>query len=441
MARNNATKAYMVSWIALAFGITLLFLDFFRYQKGYMDFGKQDYMIYRLQIVCHLILLSIVIPVYFLNKNMPAIMRNDYKYLDNNLVWVIILTGLALVPAGIMSVKARGSIVGFATYIIFVNHFFYFNGIRKVIINLICFLSLILGISFLRQSSTLQLVYFIEGAGIIIPSFLISNIQMRMKYENFINNKKLEQKNKMMQTLNQTLMVRSLQGQMNPHFIFNTLNSIQHFMITKDQKSSIEYLSKFAKLIRLIFNYSAKNLISLENEIEFLKLYLNLEKLRFENKIQINFQVDRELESKSHEIFIPPLLIQPLIENAFKHGLMHLESEGRLNIHFSTKNNLLICTIQDNGVGREKAAQYSDHLRPTFKNGVKKASALDIIQERLDVFNEMLSPDTEPLNQYQIDDLVDMTGNVTGTIVQVSLVITSDTEIDKIIAADRPLGI
>lgn len=431
MMRNNAVKAIIIGRVVFGFGIALLILNFVRFQNGMMETGAEKALLYRMQFACHLMLFTTLIPVWYIRKNRKDNFSEAYRNSKKALIWIALTTGLSLVPAGIIGIQDRGSIVGFATYIIFVNHFFYFNGPHRLFINLACFLVACTGIFFLKEDPTLRFVYMIEVAGIIIPSFLIANIQMRLQYENYLNNKILKKKNQMMQSVNQNLVVRSLQGQMNPHFIFNTLNSIQHFMISQDQKSSMEYLGKFARLIRLIFNYSSKNYINLEEEIDFLKLYLNLEKLRFENKVSINLHIDRELASRSYEWNIPPLLIQPLIENAFKHGLMHLEKGGELDIEFTAKDHLLTCIIRDNGVGRDQSTQYANRLDPRHQNGTgKTTSALDIVQERLQVFNNMLPPNSNRPNRLSINDLKSTDGKSEGTSVLITLLMKTEAGVE-----------
>ncbi len=147
---------------------------------------------------------------------------------------------------------------------------------------------------------------------------------------------------------------KALRAQMNPHFIFNSLNAIQKLIVVQDMDASYNYLSKFSKLLRLVLDNSDKNYISLSQELEMNKLYLELESLRFKNSfrytIELNQQTDPDI------ILIPSLLLQPFIENAIWHGLMHREGEKILKIRFSENNQYLTCTIEDNGIGREKSA-------------------------------------------------------------------------------------
>jgi Histidine kinase/Y_Y_Y domain len=143
----------------------------------------------------------------------------------------------------------------------------------------------------------------------------------------------------------------AIQSQMNPHFIFNALNSIQDLVLQGDIDNSYTFITKFANLVRRTLNYSDKDFIEFEQEMELLRLYLSLEKLRFKH--------DFEYTIASHEIDdiqVPPMLIQPFVENALIHGLIHREGPKRLDIRFEL-GETLICTIEDNGVGREKARE------------------------------------------------------------------------------------
>lgn len=141
----------------------------------------------------------------------------------------------------------------------------------------------------------------------------------------------------------------AIQSQMNPHFIFNSLNSVQDLILKGDVEHSYTYITTFSNLVRRTLNYSEKDFIDFEQEIKLLELYLSLEKLRF--KKDFNYEI---IYKDINDIMLPPLLVQPFIENALVHGLMHKEGAKNLKITFELKE-LLICTVEDNGVGREKA--------------------------------------------------------------------------------------
>ena len=152
-----------------------------------------------------------------------------------------------------------------------------------------------------------------------------------------------------------TSQLTALKTQMNPHFMFNALNSIQEFIILNEKRLANEYLSKFSRLMRVYLSHSTKDWVPLEEEIQALKIYLDLEKLRFEHaQVQLHINPQLELE----QMLIPPLFVQPYVENAFKHGLLHKLNDRKLDISFcKTNNNTLQIIIEDNGVGREKAME------------------------------------------------------------------------------------
>lgn len=170
----------------------------------------------------------------------------------------------------------------------------------------------------------------------------------------------------------------AIQSQMNPHFIFNSLNSIQDLILKGDVEHSYSYITTFSNLVRRTLNYSEKDFIDFEQEIKLLELYLSLEKLRF--KKDFNYTV---LLNNVDDIMLPPLLIQPFIENALIHGLLHKEGMKNLTISFELQENL-ICRIEDNGVGREKAKAIKLRQRSEHESFSGKA-----IQNRFEILSNV----------------------------------------------------
>ncbi len=177
--------------------------------------------------------------------------------------------------------------------------------------------------------------------------------------------------------------LKALRSQMNPHFIFNSLNSIQHYIFHTKSDEAIKYLSKFARLVRIILNNSDKPTVTVEEDLEALKLYLELEQMRFEEKFDYEVIIDASVDS-DYDI-MPPMLMQPYVENAILHGLNPSPKKGKLIIHLSVKNNFLICTITDNGIGREKAAE----IKRTMPAGKHKSLGMKITEDRLKILNEI----------------------------------------------------
>jgi len=194
-----------------------------------------------------------------------------------------------------------------------------------------------------------------------------------------------------------------LRSQMNPHFIFNSLNSINHYIITNEKKLASDYLTMFAKLIRNILENSKNTSISLKSELETLKLYLKLESVRLENKFDFIIQHPEIVDLDF--ISIPPLIIQPFVENAIWHGIQEKDGQGMIEISVHQLSESEICiTITDNGIGRKAAA-----LKKTSEKD-HKSYGIDITIERVQFLN--------PLNKIVITDLYDQASSSTGTKVE-----------------------
>lgn len=144
-----------------------------------------------------------------------------------------------------------------------------------------------------------------------------------------------------------------LSAQMNPHFIFNSLNSIQYFLMENDRDLAIHYLSEFSSLMRRALENSTRRYISMAEEIRFLNKYLSLEKERFQNRF--DYEIIDGLEDVDYT-FIPPMLIQPYVENAIVHGFKQIDYQGKLQVKFQESEGSIVCTITDNGIGRKAAA-------------------------------------------------------------------------------------
>ncbi len=216
------------------------------------------------------------------------------------------------------------------------------------------------------------------------------------------------------------LEMQALRAQMNPHFIFNCLNAINGYILNNEAETAADYLTKFSRLIRMVLNNSQKQFISLEEELETLGLYLYMESLRF--KDNFNYEIKCNDTVDAFSIFIPPMLLQPFVENAIWHGLMNKDGYRKLIIDLHFEDNILHCNITDNGVGRKKAAQLKS--KSVEKN---KSMGMDITKNRMALLNH----DLNGQSFYEIDDLEDEYGVSAGT--KVSLKIkTRDTPIENI---------
>lgn len=184
------------------------------------------------------------------------------------------------------------------------------------------------------------------------------------------------------QVANQLLALKSLRSQMNPHFIFNALNSVNHFVAQQDERTANKFLSEFSQLMRLILENSQEDFITLNKEQEILLLYLKLEHYRFRDKFEYEIKIDESINAEA--IAVPPMLIQPYIENAVWHGLRYKETKGKLSLHFVKEDGNVVVRIQDDGIGRKRSAELkTENQRKHNSTGIKN------IQERLAIINKV----------------------------------------------------
>ena len=200
------------------------------------------------------------------------------------------------------------------------------------------------------------------------------------------------------------LEMQALRAQMNPHFIFNSLNSINRFILQNNKLQASQYLTKFSKLVRLILQNSQTAFISLDNELEALQLYLELEALRFDHHFVYTINIEENIDPSVLEV--SPLLIQPYAENAIWHGLMHKPEKGHLDISLFLQDQVLLCKITDDGVGRKKAAELKS------KNGFTHNSmGMQITADRIVLLHQ-----GKKVNSYiTINDLILPDGSAGGT--------------------------
>jgi tetratricopeptide (TPR) repeat protein len=200
-------------------------------------------------------------------------------------------------------------------------------------------------------------------------------------------------------TANQLLALKSLRSQMNPHFIFNALNSVNHFVSQNDERTANKFLSEFSRLMRLVLENSQEDFIPLNKEEEIISLYLKLEHYRFRDKFDYEIQLDDTINKDAVEI--PPMLIQPYIENAVWHGLRYRDSRGFLSVHFQLEDNEIKVEIADNGIGRQRSSELkTDNQKKHQSTGLKN------IKERLVIINKVYKSNYRVV----IEDLPDHSG-------------------------------
>lgn len=216
--------------------------------------------------------------------------------------------------------------------------------------------------------------------------------------------KKEQERSSVQQKLNE-LEQMALRAQMNPHFIFNCLNSIQNFIITNDLEASNWYLSEFAHLIRQTLDNSEKSTISITNEIKYLKRYLELEMMRFGHSFSYNIDVDPEIDTDM--VSIPTMILQPYIENSIRHGIRYKETgDGRIDIEFQNSEDGFICIIGDNGIGRKRAQEYKSQMHVEYQS-----KGMSLTAERIKILNRQL---VDPIT-IDIIDLTDAQNQAMGT--------------------------
>ncbi len=251
--------------------------------------------------------------------------------------------------------------------------------------------------------------WFLILALLFLSGIVYFLFKMRLK----ANQKKLRDelgKSRLQEELRQSQLV-SLKAQMNPHFMFNALNSIQEFILTNDKRKANTYMGKFADLMRMTLDMSNKKLIDLTDEIKVLELYLELEALRFEEHFTYKLTTDDKV--RNADIQLPSMLIQPYVENAIKHGLLHKQGEKELSVSFTIEEqNILSCTIADNGIGRKRSNEIN-----TMRKVQYTSFATGATQKRL----ELLNHERQQTIAVKYDDLEDNNGISQGTKVSIKI--------------------
>jgi sensor histidine kinase YesM len=204
--------------------------------------------------------------------------------------------------------------------------------------------------------------------------------------------------------------MQALRAQMNPHFIFNSLSSINWFIMENDKDTASDYLTRFSRLMRMVLN-AQKPTIPLDDELKMLQLYLDMERLRLDNSFDYSITFTNAIDAGN--VSIPPMLLQPFCENAIWHGFKNKEGQGHLNINIRTEDHLLECTITDDGIGRKQAALFK---KKSSKND--GSMGLGITRERLALFSEENNAEAD----FEMDDLVDEIGQGAGTRVVLKII-------------------
>lgn len=217
----------------------------------------------------------------------------------------------------------------------------------------------------------------------------------------------LDAKRKELATINQQLAearLSALQAQMNPHFVFNALNSIKRMILDGDNDIASRYLSKFALMIRMTLNHSKEIFVTLDENIEYLRAYLEMEQLRFDESFTYSISVANNIEAA--ETPIPSMMMQPLVENAIWHGLMQSQADKKIRIAFTQEDNRLICTVEDNGIGIRQSQKMKEKTKSPHQS-----VGLDNLRNRIKIMNDKYDMDCS----LTMHDLQEIDGEKHGT--------------------------
>lgn len=332
---------------------------------------------------------------------------------------LVLLSIVSVVTAGILSLRKNK-----------VAARFYVAGYGVLFIGVIIVLMLIEGFFYsdFLEAYALKLASVIEI--LILTIAMVHYVREEQRKTQGLAYERLSKINKLTQQANKELTerialseelrlseLRALHAQMNPHFIFNALNSVQFYILDQDHERAVRYLTRFSKLMRNTLDNSREAAITIEEEIETVDLYLQLESMRFDHRFSYVIDVDEKLDVNHAKI--PPMLIQPYVENAIWHGIMNKEEKekGHVAIQLTSLENGIECIIEDNGVGRKVAGEIKR------KNSVRHNSAgMNITQKRL----ELLHNGSLSGYKHEIEDLVDSDGRALGTRVRFTLDFDND---------------
>ncbi len=271
-----------------------------------------------------------------------------------------------------------------------------------LIVTCICFMNLVYFFCINKYTNWIDFSYFKNDNPTVNLDYLITltisilSVWFQARYLFLIHNEiidKVNDSNKIIleneiktQQLNQQIAeneLKALRAQMNPHFTNNIMNSIHYFLMANQPDNALEYLSKFSKLNRFVFNNSTANFISISDEIEALNIYLELEQMRFNDKLKYDFIIDTTIQQ--NVCYIPSMILQPFIENCVKHGFEKNVTSGLIKINvINNLNDTITITIIDNGIGVEASKKLKEH---NVKGVVYKTHGIDITKERIRLLN------------------------------------------------------
>jgi len=245
---------------------------------------------------------------------------------------------------------------------------------------------------------------------LLLSALVITGIVWVFNKRNKRTRRRLEEKNNFQKQF-AILEQQALQSQMNPHFIFNCLNSIQQYILTNEKEKANQYLTGFASLIRQTLYISAQKSITVAEEASYLRRYLDMERMRFGDSFNYNIYVD-ETANIDH-VHIPALLLQPYVENCLRHGIRYKqEGMGEITISFTQKGNYLSCIIKDNGIGRDKAAAFKSKQHIEYQS-----RGMSLTSKRVELLNAI----SEQKMSVTVTDLKNNDNTSAGTLVEINI--------------------
>jgi tetratricopeptide (TPR) repeat protein len=260
------------------------------------------------------------------------------------------------------------------------------------------------------QAERKQRLFYMGGIVLLLSLFVLiyRNTKNRQRSERLISTERLKSEKAKAAHKMAELELQSLRAQLNPHFMFNSLNAIQELILKEDNDNSHLYLSRFSELLRMLLDSANQPFVSLRKEISLLELYLSLENLRIPD-LKYTIEIDPSIDS--NRISIPNMMLQPYIENAIWHGLSHKKGERNLNIKIKRKGDNVVCEVEDNGVGRKMSAELKSLYRKEHRS-----RGMELLSKRFNLLSKEYGADI----QTTVEDLHD-NGTATGTRVAISV--------------------
>lgn len=242
-------------------------------------------------------------------------------------------------------------------------------------------------------------IFLLSFTGASVIAYIYYRHQKKLRHDLLLNNNMLQSE------------IKALRAQMNPHFVFNSLNSIQHFIFSNKKEEANEYLSEFSRLIRMILDNSQNNFITVAEEIEFLTVYLKLEQLRLQHKF--NFYFECQADQQIQELLLPSMLLQPFIENAIIHGIAPKKGSAEICISFKLKENGFQCTIEDDGIGLPLQKTESSDQNKLHND--HKSFGIASLTERIKTINQIYNSSI----RFELQNRLDPEQNISGAIVTI----------------------